>query len=110
MRPQPNHFLGPEGERNRKNAALFQRLLRKAWGECEIIVGHHIGYEFAGDLDTEDEIPSADTLLFDHDIMQAVFGDQAMALLARIAVLKPYDREIEVVRALDALEAAKKAA
>lgn len=106
QRPTSTHYLGGEGKRNRDHAALFTALLTRAWGECEVIVGHHVAFEFAGDLNTEDEIPSADCLLFDHGIMTAVFGEQAIPLMQRIAALKPGEREVEVQRALDALDAA----
>lgn len=94
------HFLSGEGKRNRANADLYRRLLAIAWGECEVIVGHHVAFQFDGDLNTEDEIPSADCLLFDHDIMGAVFGEQALELMQRIALLRPYERETEVARVL----------
>lgn len=97
---RPTHrFLGPEGKRNRANADLFAAILCIAWGEeCSIITGHHINFQFGGDLSTEDEIPSADCLLFDHDIMSSVFGEeQSKGLMQQIASLRPYERE-NVVR------------
>lgn len=93
-------FLKDEGKRNRANADLFRAMLCVAWGEdCDIIVGHHINFQFDKDFRTEDEIPAADTLLFDHDIMSAVFGDAALGIMREISVLPPYRRE-EYVGAL----------
>jgi hypothetical protein len=87
-------FLKDEGKRNRANADLFRVMLCIAWGEdCEIIVGHHINFQFDKDFNTEDEIPAADTLLFDHEIMHAVFGDKALGIMRTIATLAPYERE-----------------
>lgn len=94
------HFLSGEGKRNRAHADLFRQLLAIAWGDCEVIVGHHVAFQFDGDLNTEDEIPSADCLLFNHDIMTAVFGADAVTLMQRIAAMVPGDREAEVARAL----------
>lgn len=94
-------FLGPEGKRNRANAALYKAMLCVAWGECEVIVGHHVNFQFDGDLSTEDEIPSADTLLFDHDIMGAVFGDSAVLLMTQIAAVRPYERERILIAAFN---------
>lgn len=96
------HFLSGEGKRNRAAADLFQRLLTIAWGNCQVIVGHHVAFQFDNDLTTEDEIPSADTLLFDHGIMTAVFGEDAIPLMQRIAAMLPGEREAEVQRALEA--------
>lgn len=92
---RPKHrFLGPEGKRNRANADLFRAMLCVVWGDnCDIITGHHINFQFDGDLSTEDEIPSADCLLFDHDIMCAVFGEKAYEIMRNIAILRPWARE-----------------
>lgn len=91
-------FLKDEGKRNRANADLFRAMLCVAWGEdCDIIVGHHINFQFDKDFRTEDEIPAADTLLFDHDIMTAVFGVNAGPIMYTIAGLAPYEREAYVL-------------
>ena len=103
-RPDVRYLKG-EVQRNREHAGLFQRLLRIAWGDCAIIVGHHVAFQFDGDLTTEDEIPSADTLLFDHGVMGAVFGDRAREVMQRIAPLRPGEREQAVTRELEAIGA-----
>lgn len=89
-------FLGGEGKRNRHNAALYTAMLNKAWGTCEVIVGHHINFEFDSNLDTEDEIPSADTLLFNHQVMMSVF-DNPYEVMREIAAMSPYEREEHLV-------------
>lgn len=110
FRPDVKYF-GAEKRRNTANAATFERLVRRAFGPgVVILVGHHVVYEFDGVLDTEDEIPSADTVLFDHAIMGEVFGDEAISLMQRIVALKPGEREKAVDEALDALEKAEAAA
>ena len=86
-------FLEYENARNRKSAALFERMLRIAYGDCQVMVGHHIGMEFQGDLQTENEIPSADTLLFDHDIMSRVFVADAIPFMQRLAAVPCTERE-----------------
>lgn len=91
-------FLKDEGKRNRANADLFRAMLCVAWGEdCDIIVGHHINFQFDKDFRTEDEIPAADTLLFDHDIMWAVFGAESWDIMRHLAELLPYEREAYVL-------------
>ena len=104
--PRPNvHYLSGEGKRNREHAALFQRLLHLAFGGCDVIVGHHVAFQFDGDLTTEDEIPSADTLLFDHNVMGMIFGERARDVMTRIAPLLPGERELAVARELKAIGA-----
>lgn len=102
MRPNAK-FLGGEGKRNRHNAGLFCQMLFQAWGDCDVIVGHHINFLFDKNLETEDEIPAADTLLFDHAIMGCLFGDKMPDVLAHIAVLGPYARERYVAQRFNEL-------
>lgn len=93
-------YLSGEGKRNRHNADLFQALLCRAWGmNCSVMTGHHVAFLFNGDLSTEDEIPSADCLLFDLEIMDAVFGVRDRhIMLANLARLPRGARE-DYVRA-----------
>ncbi len=92
-------YLSGEGKRNRHNADLFQALLCTAWGVgCSVMTGHHIAFLFDGNLETEDEVPSADCLLFDLEIMGAVFGEERDSILLRIALMNRDDREDYVRR------------
>ena len=87
-------FLSFEQARNKHRAALYEKMLRIAFGEsCAVLVGHHIGFEFGGDINTENEIPSADTLLFDHDIMGKVFGSRSLAIMAELATIPAEKRD-----------------
>jgi len=56
-------------------------------------VGHHISFQFEGNIETVNEIPSADTLIFDHDIMWRVFGIESMMVMRRLAVVPADKRE-----------------
>lgn len=79
-------YLHYEGARNRKYADLYARMIKCAYGASnEVIVGHHLNFEDGGDLSTENEIPAADTLLFDHDIMHACFGADAIMVMRALA-------------------------
>jgi hypothetical protein len=105
MSTQVKSFLSTEGKRNRANADLYLDMLRIAYpGEkLDVIVGHHICFEFDGDISTENEIPAADTLLFDHEIMGRIFGkDKARSLMHALVDLPDAKREdylrIEVQR------------
>lgn len=91
---QPKNYLRDEGKRNRTNAALYSRLVQLAFGaDNAVIVGHHINFEKDGKIETENEIPAADTLLFDHDIMGAIFGDDAYAIMQTLACVRAEFRE-----------------
>lgn len=93
-------YLSGEGKRNRANADLFQALLCLAWGDgCTVITGHHVSFLFDGDLSTEDEVPSADTVLFDHHIMARVFPDDYRQIMQKLAPAPRYERE-NIVRKL----------
>ena len=93
-------YLSGEGKRNRHNADLFQALLCRAWGaDCSVMTGHHVAFLFDGDLGTEDEIPSADCLLFDVEIMNAVFAEDTVWLLRALSTMVRGQRE-DYVRAL----------
>lgn len=83
-------WLTTEIERNKRNGEMFTGLLRKAFSDkkdLEVIIAHHLTIEYEGKLATVDEIPSADTMLFDHDIMKAVFGVKYRHVMSQLAVM-----------------------
>lgn len=84
-------FLGYENARNKRNADLYERLIKLAIGKdvkCAVLIGHHLTFELNGDLETENEIPSADCLMFDHELMTAVFGrEKAIDTMRTLATL-----------------------
>lgn len=103
MRPEQEikDYLGEENLRNKMHAPLFVRMLKEAWGpNYDVLIGHHICYQQHGNIDTENEIPAADTLLFDHDIMTKLFGDRAVCVMRELATLKPGEREKKVEQLL----------
>lgn len=97
-------FLEFENARNKQHARLYESLIKRAFGECQVMVGHHIGMEFAGDLQTENEIPSADTLLFDHDLMTRCFGDHAVTMMQELAAVPCTQREVLLERMMADLQ------
>jgi hypothetical protein len=100
-------YLGAENARNKRNASLYERLLKRAIGEnVAVLVGHHITFEIGGDLSTENEIPSADCLMFDHDIMTAVFGDRAIPIMHELVHLTCDERDALLAKHFEDLEVA----
>lgn len=87
-------YLTVEGQRNKAHAQLYTDIVQAALGkENAVLIGHHIVFEANGDLTTENEIPAADTLIFDHDIMRAVFGDRALPIMMKLASLPVGQRD-----------------
>lgn len=79
-------WLSSENARNRAHAQLYTDIMHRAFGaDASILIGHHLTFEEGGDLTTENEIPSADTMMFDHDIMGRVFGAEARLIMAKLS-------------------------
>lgn len=102
-------YLGFENARNKRNAGMYERLIRQAirnMGDerpVAVLAGHHLTFELDGDLSTENEIPSADTLLFDHEFMGAVFGGEAVEIVVMLASVPCDERDAMLGRYLDRL-------
>lgn len=72
-------WLEYENARNRAHRALYERALKHAFGERDIIsVGHHF---MISEEQVVVEIPSADTFLGDHFIMQRLFGPRYLEVI-----------------------------
>lgn len=97
------YWLQAENDRNTRHGQVFIDLIKRAFGVDEVVmVGHHFVFEpqaamTALDLTKLNEIPSADTMLFDHDIMTEVFGDKALGLMTTLAQHRAEERD-EIVR------------
>lgn len=100
-------WLTYENARNKSNAALYVRLLRRAFADkadLQVMIGHHLTIEYEGRLETEDEIPSADTMMFDHDIMKKAFGDMHRQIMAELALVPCDRRDAMLTMLLDHVE------
>lgn len=79
-------YLGYENARNKQHAAMYTAMITRACGSnAAVLIGHHLTFELGGDLETENEIPSADCMLFDHFIMGKVFGAHAVSVMCELA-------------------------
>ena len=98
-------FLGYENTRHKQNAVLYTRYLERAAAilepkaEIAILIGHHLTFELNKDIRTEDEIPAADTMIFDHDLARAVFGPGWRDVLVHLALMPREARDEEFKRA-----------
>lgn len=116
MLEHAKYYLQAENDRNTHHGQVFIDILKRAFGFDEVImVGHHFVFEPAEamknlDLAHLNEIPSADTIIFDHDIMKEVFGDNFMQVIHECADV-PCDQRDAVLKAhLDKLPAIKEVA
>lgn len=102
----PN-YLAAEEERNLAGTPIFEKFLKRALGkEVNIIAGHHI--IFMADGNPPNEISSADTLWFDHTLMNRVFGPKALMVM-QVCASRPRDkRERYIADMLGAIEASEK--
>ena len=67
-------------------------MIQIAFGDKDqIMIAHHLVFEKDGDIATMNEIPSADTLIFDHDVMSTIFGPQYIRIMERLAALPVND-------------------
>lgn len=86
MLPRQHDYLTWENNRNARNAKLYTDIINVAFGKVDVIVGHHLTFEQHGNIKTENEVPSADTLLFDTNVAQRVFGEHWKAMLHELAL------------------------
>lgn len=92
-----------ENERNLRNHKLYERMVRKALGaDTNILVVHHITFQVAGG--EPNEIPSADTLMFDHVFMRKVFGEDYGEVMAQLALTPVETRDQVLMNFMEHLE------
>lgn len=88
---QIKDYLLSENTRNRNNHKLYEAILREAFGkEDSVLVAHHLTFDGSSE---PDEIPSADTMIFDHDIAQRIWPNTYKENLAELATLPCDERD-----------------
>jgi hypothetical protein len=88
-------YLVWENTRNKLHKKLYTDLLRECFGN-DTLIAHHLC--FTTDTDVVEEVPSADTLIMDHHIMQRVFGDSFLDVIIACAKV-PAETRDEVLSA-----------
>lgn len=74
-----------ENQRNEDNLDLFTAMIRETHDQVQlVVVGHHIIYKEHDK--SPQEIPSADYLIFDHEIAQKVWGLKWREVLTQLAM------------------------
>lgn len=92
-----------ENDRNADSSKLFRDILAEVFGATQSIIAHHLTYVtedmqdgFA--IQTVQEIPGADTLIFDHDIAQALWGASWRDNLTELALTPVATRDAVLAR------------
>jgi len=89
-----------ENDRNAESADLFKAIIREAFGVTDVIVAHHIVYvkperrvrkvegmpDMEYDFQLIEEVPSADTLIFDHEVASKIWGEGFRTVLIKLAL------------------------
>lgn len=97
------YYLQAENDRNVRSHRIFERVLKVAFGENEVVlVGHHFVIAPNGDITQGvNELPSADTIIFDHVIMDRVFGTGAVNVMIACARKPVEERDAELEKWLN---------
>lgn len=79
-----------ENDRNAEYNELYKAIIREAFGVTDVIIAHHLVYVTTEVRDgftyqVIEEIPSADTLIFDHDIAKRLWKRDYLINLKRLA-------------------------
>lgn len=94
-----------ENDRNADSADLFKEIIREACGVSDVIIAHHLvyvrverrdGFEFQ----IVEEIPSADALIFDHEIAKKIWGPESYMQVLRLLAFMPPEQRDEKLREL----------
>jgi hypothetical protein len=97
-----------ENDRNADSAELFKAILREAFGEegkeFDTIIGHHLIYvksdkrEDGFTYTIVEEIPSADALIFDHDVARVIWPNTWRHVLTMLALEPVETRDAKLAR------------
>lgn len=110
--PKGLRIVGPyENDRNAESADLFKDIIREAFGVTDVIIAHHLVYIATEKRDgfeyqIVEEIPSADSLIFNHAIAKRIWGDEHWQdNLAEFALTPESERDALLKRKWDARHA-----
>lgn len=80
-----------ENDRNAKSSELYAAILKEAIpGVSLVVASHHIFFKRDG---VTDELPAADTLIFDHEIARKIWGGAYKEVLAYLSAEPPESRD-----------------
>jgi len=79
-----------ENDRNAECSDTFKSIIREAYGVKDVIIAHHLVYvreETRADgfnYQVVEEVPSADTLIFDHKVAEKIWGKDFLPILHKL--------------------------
>lgn len=79
-----------ENERNQNHAGLYTDIITEVYGATNVGIGHHLMFNTPTGTD---EQPSIDTLLFNTDVAQKLWGDRWKSVLSILAVTPVNERD-----------------
>lgn len=88
-----------ENDRNAAGSQLFKDILRECFNVQDVIVGHHLIYVYRDTradgftYEVVQELPSADALIFDHEIARRIWGEEYLCKLRELACTPPETRD-----------------
>ncbi len=88
-----------ENDRNADCADVLKDIIREAYGVNDVIIAHHLVYVTVEkrngfDFQVVEEIPSTDTLIFDHEVARKIWGPDFKAVLVKLAVEPVETRDV----------------
>lgn len=95
-----------ENDRNADYAKLYKDIIREVFGVKDVIVAHHLCYEThepradGFDYHFVEEIPSADTLIFDHAVAKKLWGDNNYRSVLSDLALEPTETRDDLLAKL----------
>jgi len=81
-----------ENDRNADSYDLFKAIIKEAYNCQDVIIGHHLVHVYQDKrpdgftYQVVEEIPSADALIFDHDVAKKLWGDSYLNNLSALAM------------------------
>lgn len=99
-----------ENDRNQDYKDLCKAIIREVYNVEDVIIGHHLLYVVEEDRIDEttglsfkyqivEEIPAIDTMIFDHEVAQKLWGSQWKEKL-RVLACEPPDSRCELLSKL----------
>lgn len=84
-----------ENDRNGASRKLVHDIFAHLYGpDVQTIIAHHLCYQIQdGDYFIVEEIPSMDSLIFDHELARKLWGDNFRSALQTLATLPAEERD-----------------
>jgi len=91
--PTGLRVIGPfENDRNGESSQLFKDIIREVFNAGDVIIAHHLVYVAVDkrsdgfEYQIVEEIPSADALIFNHDVAKKLWGMEYKDKLVQLAL------------------------